>query len=66
MVIPIVRPLGDEPTAHPLRASCGHARHVGTCPVCQRVARVRAQAQLTAALAAREAWAGRAQPPRAA
>jgi hypothetical protein len=65
MVIPIVTSLGDEPTAHPSHGGCGHARHVGTCPVCQRAARVRSQTQLAAAVAAREAWAGRALPPRA-
>jgi hypothetical protein len=65
MMVPIVTPLHDEPTAHPSRA-CGHVRHVGACPVCQRIARRRSQAQLAAAAAARDAWARRALPARAA
>jgi hypothetical protein len=57
MIIPTVTPLGSDPTAHPQRAHCGHTRHVGTCPVCQRAAQRRSEAQLAAAIAARETWA---------
>jgi hypothetical protein len=49
----------NEPTAHPLHSHCGHTRHVGTCPTCQRVAQQRSQMQLAAAVAARETWARR-------
>jgi hypothetical protein len=66
MIIPTVTPLGSEPTAHPPQAHCGHIRHVGTCPTCQRVAQRRSEMQLAAALAARETWATRGLPARAA
>jgi hypothetical protein len=66
MIIPIVTPLGSEPTAHPLHADCGHSHHVGTCPTCQRVAQRRSEMQLAAAVAARETWATRGLPARAA
>jgi hypothetical protein len=62
MVIPTVTPLGGEPTAHPQHAHCGHTRHVGTCPSCQRAAQRRSEAQLAAAVTARETWAPRALP----
>ena len=55
----------SEPTAHALHPHCGHTRHVGTCPMCQRVAQRRSQMHLAAAVAAREAWATRALPARA-
>jgi hypothetical protein len=66
MISPTVTPLGSEPTAHPLHPHCGHTRHVGTCPTCQRVARRRSEMQLAAAVAARETWATRGLPARAA
>jgi hypothetical protein len=66
MIIPTVTPLGSEPTAHPPHADCGHTRHVGTCPTCQRVAQRRSEVQLAAAVAARQAWATRGLPARAA
>jgi hypothetical protein len=62
MIIPILTPLGRDPTARPQRADCGHTRHVGTCPACQRAAQRRSEAQLAAATAARETWATRALP----
>jgi hypothetical protein len=40
----------------PIVAGCGHTAHVGTCPVCQRVARERQAAHLAAAKAARAEW----------
>jgi hypothetical protein len=45
MVMPTVSQLGAAPTAHPppLPRTCGHSRHVATCPVCQRPARTRSQ-----------------------
>lgn len=64
-VLPTVTPAGSEPTAHPPRAGCGHARHVGTCSTCQRVAQHRSEMQLAAAVAARETWATRGLPARA-
>jgi hypothetical protein len=60
MIMPIVTQLGGDPTAHPLGKSCGHTRHVGPCPVCQRAARMRSQAQLAAAVTAGQTWATRA------
>ena len=66
MVRPTVSPSGGERMAHPVTKLCGHVRHVGTCPVCQRAARMRSQMQLAAAVAAREMWAREALPPRAA
>jgi hypothetical protein len=54
-----VTALGSQPTAHPQSRECGHDRHVGTCPACQRAANRRAHAQLAAAMIAREAWAER-------
>jgi hypothetical protein len=66
MMRPEVSLIGGEATAHPERKLCGHVRHVGTCPVCQRAARMRSRAQLSAAVAAREIWARGALPPRAA
>lgn len=50
-----VRQLTDEPSAHPPKA-CGHRRHVGTCPACQRADAKRMAEQLTAATLARQAW----------
>jgi hypothetical protein len=64
MIVPIVTPLGSDPTAHPQPADCGHTRHVGTCPGCQRAAQRRSEAQLAAAAAARDTWATRALPAR--
>src|ERR1700686_3797966 len=52
-----VRQLTDAPTAHPAKA-CGHARHVGTCPACQRADAKRMAQQLTAAALARQAGLG--------
>jgi hypothetical protein len=46
MIIPTVTPLGSDPIAHPQHEHCGHTRHVGTCPVCQRAAQRRSEAQL--------------------
>jgi hypothetical protein len=66
MIIPPVTPMGGEPTADPLHPHCGHTRHVGTCPMCQRVAQRRSEMQLAAAVAARERWATRGLPARAA
>ena len=66
MIIPTVTRLGGGPTDHPRHAGCGHPRHVGTCPACQRAAQRRSEAQLAAAVAARETWATRALPARAA
>jgi hypothetical protein len=66
MIIPTVTPLGGEPTAHPRHADCRHPRHVGACPACQRAAQGRSEAQLAAAVAARETWATRALPARVA
>jgi hypothetical protein len=66
MIIPTVTPLDSEPTAHRLHAHCGHTRHVGTCPACQRAAQRRSEIQLAAAVAARETWATRGLPARAA
>jgi hypothetical protein len=66
MIIPIVTQLGSDPTARSQPAHCGHTRHVGSCPACQRAAQRRSEAQLAAATAAREAWATRALPARAA
>jgi len=63
MVRSTVSPIGGEATAHPGTKPCGHVRHVGTCPVCQRAARMRSQTQLAAAVAAREMWARGALPP---
>ena len=63
-MIPTVTPHGGEPAAHPQPAHCGHARHVGTCPACQRAAQRRSKTQLAAAVAARETWANRALPAR--
>ena len=54
----------SEPAANPLHTHCGHTRHVGTCPTCQRVAQRRSQMQLAAAVAARETWATRLLPAR--
>jgi hypothetical protein len=54
-----VTALGSQPTAHPQDRECGHDRHVGTCPACQRAAARRTHAQLTAAMIARDAWAKR-------
>jgi hypothetical protein len=51
----IVRQLTDAPSAHPAKA-CRHARHVGTCPACQRANAKRMAEQLTAATLARQAW----------
>ena len=50
-----VRQLTDAPSTHPAKA-CGHARHVGTCPACQRADAKRMAEQLTAATLARQAW----------
>jgi len=66
MVAATITQLGTEPTAHPQWRQCGHDRHVGPCPACQRAARVRSQAQLAAAVAARESWATQALSARAA
>lgn len=44
MVAPRVIQLGTEATAHPQRRQRGHYRHVGTCPACQRAARLRGDA----------------------
>ena len=66
MIIPKVTPLGSAPSARPQHEHCGHTRHVGTCPVCQRAARRRSEAQLAAAVAAREMWAAQGLLPRAA
>jgi hypothetical protein len=65
-IIPAVTPLRSEPTAHPLQRRCGHTRHVGACSSCQRVAQRRSEMQLAAAVAARETWATRGLPARAA
>ena len=54
----------SEPAANPLHTHCGHTRHVGTCPTCQRVAQRRSQMQLAAAVTARETWATRLPPAR--
>ena len=44
-------------TAAPLTTKpCGHARHVGCCPCCQRALAVVHAAQLGAAAAAARAW----------
>ncbi|HZU39779.1 MAG TPA: hypothetical protein VE992_01935 [Solirubrobacteraceae bacterium] len=51
-----VHTVSEEPTAHPPgKAVCGHTRHVGTCPCCQRaqLARWRAQREAAEALARR-------------
>jgi hypothetical protein len=45
MIIPTVTSLGSGPTAHPQHAHCGHTRHVGACPACQRAAQRRSEAQ---------------------
>ena len=66
MIIPKVTPLGSAPSARPQHEHCGHTRHVGTCPVCQRAAQRRSEAQLAAAVAAREMWATQGLLPRAA
>jgi hypothetical protein len=66
MIIPTLTPLGSDPTAHAQHEHCGHTRHVGTCPVCQRAAQRRSEAQLAAAVAARETWATTGLLPRAA
>jgi len=66
MNIPTVTPLGSDPTVRPQHKHCGHTRHVGTCPVCQRAAQRRSEAQLAAAVAARETWATLGLLPRAA
>ena len=50
-----VRQLTDAPSAHPAKP-CGHTRHVGTCPACQRADAKRMAEQLTAATLARQAW----------
>jgi hypothetical protein len=50
-----LRRLTDAPSAHPFKV-CGHARHVGTCPACQRADAKRMAEQLTAATLARQAW----------
>lgn len=60
VVTATVTALGSQPTAHPEDRECGHDRHVGTCPACQRAATRRTQAQLAAAMIARKAWAERA------
>jgi hypothetical protein len=60
----MIIPLGREPTAQPRHARCGHTRHVGTCPACQRAARRRSEAQLAAAVAERETWGVRGSQPR--
>jgi hypothetical protein len=45
---PTVRTLGDAPSAHaPNVKACGHVRHVGTCPCCQRAQLARWHAQAT-------------------
>ena len=59
MVTATVTALGSQPTAHPQDKECGHARHVGTCPACQRAATRRTQSQLAAAVLARQEWSGR-------
>jgi hypothetical protein len=59
VVTATVTALGAQPTAHPQNRECGHDGHVGTCPACQRAAAWRTQAQLAAAMIAREAWAER-------
>ena len=59
MVTATVTALGSQPTAHPQDKECGHGRHVGTCPACQRAAARRTQGQLAAAVIARQAWAER-------
>ena len=66
MVRPAPSPIGGQRMAHSVTKLCGHDRHVGTCPACQRAARMRSQTQLAAAVAAREMWARGALPPRAA
>ena len=66
MLRPTVSSIGGETTAHPVTMLCGHVRHVGTCPVCQRAARMRSETQLAAAVAARDIWARGALPPPAA
>jgi hypothetical protein len=65
-IVPTATPVRGERAAHPLQPHCGHTRHVGTCSSCQRVAQRRSEMQLAAALAARETWATRALPARAA
>jgi hypothetical protein len=50
-----VRPLSGFPTAHTVK-ECGHARHLGTCPACQRAALRRAALQLAEATLARHTW----------
>ena len=65
-IIPTLTPLGSGRIAPPLHAHCGHTRHVGTCPTCQRIAQRRSELQLAAAMAARETWATRELPARAA
>jgi hypothetical protein len=55
-------PPGGGSTAHSEHAQCAHSHHVGTCPACQRAAQRRSEAQLAAAVAAREAWATRGLP----
>jgi hypothetical protein len=50
-----VRQLTGAPGAHPAKA-CGHSRHVGTCPACQRANAKRVAEQLTSATLARHAW----------
>jgi hypothetical protein len=64
MIVPIVHTTRQRGTAHPQPAHCGHTRHVGTCPSCQRAAQQRSEAQLAAAAAARDTWATRALPAR--
>jgi hypothetical protein len=56
MVTPKIDQVGTLPTAHGTsipEASCGHRRHVGTCPACQRrqMAEWAAQLQQATALA---------------
>jgi hypothetical protein len=51
---PTVRPLSTLPSAHGAKR-CGHARHVGTCPACQRAVLEHAARQLAEATIARQA-----------
>jgi hypothetical protein len=53
MIAATVRRIGTVPTARERHAqeSCGHARHVGACPACQRAQLTRWRQQLAHATA---------------
>lgn len=59
MKTPIAHTTDPLPTTG---ADCGHARHLGSCPSCQRAALIAARRQLAAAIDAGRAWAARPRP----